>query len=283
MSKADIIFKNMCQDILDHGTDTRDEEVRPVWQDTGESAYTIKQFGVVNRYDLREEFPALTLRKTALKSCMDEVLWIYQRKSNNIKDLKPHVWDEWADETGSIGTAYGYVVGEKFDFKGQQIDQMDYVLKQLKETPYSRRIMTNLYQFHDLATGHLDPCCYSATYNVTKDAATGKLVLNMVLNQRSQDILAANNWNVCQYAILLMMVAQVNDMIPGQLVHVIADAHIYDRHVEVIKELLGRPELPAPKVSLNPEVKDFYAFTTDDLIVEGYEAGPQIKNIPIAV
>ncbi len=283
MSKADIIFKNMCQDILEHGTDTRDEEVRPVWQDTGESAYTIKQFGVVNRYDLREEFPALTLRKTALKSCMDEVLWIYQRKSNNIKDLKPHVWDEWADETGSIGTAYGYVVGEKFDFKGQQIDQMDYVLKQLKETPYSRRIMTNLYQFHDLATGHLDPCCYSATYNVTKDAATGKLVLNMVLNQRSQDILAANNWNVCQYAILLMMVAQVNDMIPGQLVHVIADAHIYDRHVEAIKELLGRPELPAPKVSLNPEVKDFYAFTTDDLIVEGYEAGPQIKNIPIAV
>lgn len=283
MSKADIIFKNMCQDILDHGTDTRDEEVRPVWQDTGESAYTIKQFGVVNRYDLREEFPALTLRKTALKSCMDEVLWIYQRKSNNIKDLKPHVWDEWADETGSIGTAYGYVVGEKFDFKGQQIDQMDYVLKQLKETPYSRRIMTNLYQFHDLATGHLDPCCYSATYNVTKDAATGKLVLNMVLNQRSQDILAANNWNVCQYAILLMMVAQVNDMIPGQLVHVIADAHIYDRHVEAIKELLGRPELPAPKVSLNPEVKDFYVFTTDDLIVEGYEAGPQIKNIPIAV
>lgn len=283
MSKADIIFKNMCRDILENGTDTKDEAVRPIWQDTGESAYTIKQFGVVNRYDLREEFPALTLRKTALKSCMDEILWIYQRKSNNIKDLKPHVWDEWADETGSIGTAYGYVVGEKFNFKGQEIDQMDYVLKQLKETPYSRRIMTNLYQFHDLATGHLDPCCYSATYNVTKDSATGRLVLNMVLNQRSQDILAANNWNVCQYAILLMMVAQVNDMIPGQLVHVIADAHIYDRHVDAIKELLLRPELPAPKVSLNPEVKDFYAFTTDDLIVEGYEAGPQIKNIPIAV
>ncbi len=283
MSKADIIFKNMCRDILENGTDTKDEAVRPIWQDTGESAYTIKKFGVVNRYDLREEFPALTLRKTALKSCMDEILWIYQRKSNNIKDLKPHVWDEWADETGSIGTAYGYVVGEKFNFKGQEIDQMDYVLKQLKETPYSRRIMTNLYQFHDLATGHLDPCCYSATYNVTKDAVTGRLVLNMVLNQRSQDILAANNWNVCQYAILLMMVAQVNDMIPGQLVHVIADAHIYDRHVDAIKELLLRPELPAPKVSLNPEVKDFYAFTTDDLIVEGYEAGPQIKNIPIAV
>ena len=283
MSKADVIFKEMCRDILENGTDTKDEIVRPTWQDTGEKAYTIKQFGVVNKYDLREEFPALTLRKTALKSCMDEVLWIYQRKSNNIHDLKPHVWDEWADENGSIGTAYGYVVGEKFEYKGEQIDQMDYVLKQLKETPYSRRIMTNLYQFHDLATGHLDPCCYSATYNVTKDRESGKLVLNMVLNQRSQDILAANNWNVCQYAILLMMVAQVNDMIPGQLIHVIADAHIYDRHVDAIKELLSRPELPAPKVRLNPEVKNFYDFTTDDLIVEGYEAGEQIRNIPIAV
>lgn len=283
MSKADVIFKDMCRDILENGTDTKDELVRPTWTDTGEKAYTIKKFGVVNRYDLREEFPALTLRKTALKSCMDEILWIYQRKSNNIHDLKPHVWDEWADENGSIGTAYGYVVGEKFEFKGEQIDQMDYVLKQLKETPYSRRIMTNLYQFHDLATGHLDPCCYSATYNVTKDAASDKLVLNMILNQRSQDVLAANNWNVCQYAILLMMVAQVNDMIPGELVHVIADAHIYDRHVEAIKTLLDRDELAAPKVRLNPDVKDFYAFTTDDLIVEDYVAGEQIKNIPIAV
>ena len=200
MSKADALFKHMCRDILENGTDTKDEVVRPTWPDTGEKAYTIKKFGVVNRYDLREEFPALTLRKTALKSCMDEILWIYQRKSNNIKDLKPHIWDEWADENGSIGTAYGYVVGEKFDFKGEKIDQMDYVLKQLKETPYSRRIMTNLYQFHDLATGKLDPCCYSATYNVTKDKEGGKLVLNMVLNQRSQDVLAANNWNVCQYA-----------------------------------------------------------------------------------
>ena len=283
MSKADVIFKNMCRDILENGTDTKDELVRPKWEDTGEFAYTIKQFGIVNKYDLREEFPALTLRKTALKSAMDEILWIYQRKSNNIKDLKPHIWDEWADEEGSIGTAYGYVVGEKFEFKGQMIDQMDYVLKQLKETPYSRRIMTNLYQFHDLATGHLDPCCYSATYNVTKDAKTGKLVLNMVLNQRSQDVLAANNWNVCQYAILLMMVAQVNGMIAGELVHVIADAHIYDRHVDIIKELIQRERHAAPKVRLNPEVKNFYEFTTDDLIVEDYVTGEQVKNIPIAV
>lgn len=282
MSKADEIFVKMCRDILDNGTDTRGELVRPHWED-GSSAYTIKKFGVVNRYDLREEFPAITLRKTALKSAMDEILWIYQKKSNNIHDLKPHIWDEWADENGSIGTAYGYVIGEKFEYKGEQIDQMDYVLKQLRENPYSRRIMTNMYQYHDLATGHLDPCCYSVTYNVTKDENQDKLVLNMVLNQRSQDVLAANNWNVAQYAILLMMVAQVNDMVAGELIHVIADAHIYDRHVPIIEELIKRPAFAAPKVSLNPEVKDFYQFTTDDLIVEDYQTGEQIKNIPIAV
>ncbi len=281
MSYADEVFKSMCRDILENGTDTQGEKVRPKWVDTGESAYTIKKFGVVNRYDLRKEFPAITVRKTALKSAMDEILWIYQRKSNNIHDLKPHIWDSWADENGSIGTAYGYVVGEKFTYKGQQIDQMDYVLTQLKENPYSRRIMTNLYQFHDLATGNLDPCCYSATYNVTKEG--DELVLNMVLNQRSQDVLAANNWNVAQYAILLMMVAQVNDMIPGELIHVIADAHIYDRHVDIIKELIDRPTHPAPKVWLSPDVKDFYAFTTDDLHVEDYVTEPQIKDIPIAV
>lgn len=282
MSKADEIFINMCKDILENGTDTQGEAVRPHWPD-GSSAYTIKRFGVVNRYDLRKEFPAITLRKTAIKSATDEILWIYQKKSNNIKDLNSHIWDEWADETGSIGTAYGYVVGEKFEYKGGQIDQMDYVLKQLKENPYSRRIMTNLYQFHDLATGHLDPCCYSATYNVTKDPNEEKLVLNMVLNQRSQDVLAANNWNVCQYAVLLMMVAQVNDMIPGELVHVIADAHIYDRHVPIIKELIARETFPAPKVRLNPDVKDFYEFTRNDIIVEDYVTGPQILDIPIAI
>ncbi len=280
MSYADKIFKEMCRDILENGTSTEGEKVRPHWED-GTQAYTIKKFGVVNRYDLRKEFPAITIRKTALKSAMDEILWIYQRKSNNIHDLKPHIWDSWADESGSIGTAYGYVVGEKFFYKGEEIDQMDYVLKQLKENPYSRRILTNLYQFHDLATGHLDPCCYSATYNVTKEG--DDLVLNMVLNQRSQDVLAANNWNVAQYAILLMMVAQVNHMIPGELIHVIADAHIYDRHVDIIKELLDRPEHPAPKVWLNPDVTDFYSFTTDDLHVEDYITEPQIKNIPIAI
>lgn len=282
MSYADKLFVEMCKDIIENGTDTKGEKVRPKWED-GTPAYTIKKFGVVNRYDLRKEFPALTLRKTALKSAMDEILWIYQKKSNNVKDLNSRIWDAWQDENGSIGTCYGYVVGEKFNYKGEMIDQMDYVLKQLKENPYSRRIMTNLYQFHDLATGALDPCCYSATYNVTKEDGCDKLILNMVLNQRSQDVLAANNWNVAQYAILLMMVAQVNNMIPGELIHVIADAHIYDKHVGIIKELIAREQYPAPKVSLNPEIKNFYDFTTDDLIVEDYVTGPQVKNIPIAV
>ena len=280
MSYADKVFVAMCQDILENGTSTEGELVRPHWED-GTSAYTIKKFGVVNRYDLSKEFPAITLRKTYIKSATDELLWIWQKKSNNIHDLKSHVWDEWADEDGSIGTAYGYVIGEKFSYKGEMIDQMDYVLKQLKENPYSRRIMTNMYQFHDLATGRLDPCCYSMTYNVTQNEQ-GQLVLNAVLNQRSQDVLTANNWNVCQYAILLMMVAQVNDMIAGELVHVIADAHIYDRHVPLVKELIARKTYDAPKVWLNPEVKDFYAFTTADLHVEDYRHGEQI-TIPVAV
>lgn len=282
MSYADNVFINMCRDIIENGTSTEGEKVRPKWED-GSFAYTIKRFGVVNRYDLSKEFPALTLRKTALKSCMDEILWIYQRKSNNIHDLKPHVWDEWADETGSIGKAYGYQIGVKSKYKEGMFDQMDRVLFDLKNNPYSRRIMTNTYVFEDLCEMNLYPCAYSATYNVTKKPGEEKLTLNMILNQRSQDVLAANNWNVCQYAILLMMVAQVCDMIPGELVHVIADAHIYDRHVDIIKELITRPTYPAPKVHLNPEVKDFYAFTTDDLIVEDYEAGPQVKDIPIAV
>ncbi len=282
MSKADQLFCAMCQDIIDNGTTTEGQKVRPVWED-GTPAYTIKQFGVVNRYDLREEFPALTLRRTALKSAMDEVLWIYQKKSNNVADLNSHIWDSWADETGSIGKAYGYQIGQKSRYPEGEFDQMDRVLFDLEHAPFSRRIMTNTYVFADLSEMHLYPCAYGVTYNVTQGRGEDKLTLNMVLNQRSQDILAANNWNVCQYAILLMMVAQSVGMIAGELVHVIADAHIYDRHVDVIRELIGRPQYAAPKVSLNPEVTNFYDFTTDDLIVEGYEHGPQVKNIPIAV
>ena len=280
MSYADKVFKEICTDILKNGTDAKNEKVRPHWPD-GALAYTIKKFGAIHEYDLRKEFPAMTLRPIALKSAMNEILWIYQKKSNNIKDLKSHIWDAWADEDGSVGTTYGFTIGEKFIFKDAEIDQMDYVLKQLKETPFSRRIMTNMYQFKNLATGHLDPCAYSMTYNVTCE--DGQLVLNAILNQRSQDMMTANGWNVAQYAILLMMVAQVSNMVPGKLIHVIADAHIYDRHVSMIEELLKREEHPAPKVRLNPEIKDFYDFTTKDLIVENYVCGEQITNIPVAI
>lgn len=282
MSYADDLFITMCEDILENGTSTEGERVRPHWED-GTAAYTIKRFGVTNRYDLRREFPALTLRRTALKSAMDEILWIYQKKSNNIHDLHSHVWDEWADETGSIGKAYGYQVGVKHAYREGMFDQMDRVLYDLKANPYSRRIMTNLYNHHDLHDMALYPCAYSLTFNVTKTPGEDKLVLNAVLNQRSQDILTANNWNVAQYAILLMMVAQVSDMIPGELLHVIADAHIYDRHIPVVRELIKRPTYPAPSVHLNPAVRDFYQFTTDDLIVENYQHGPQVKNIPVAI
>ena len=283
MSYADDLFIRMCQDIIDNGLSTEGEKVRPVWEDTGESAYTIKRFGVVNRYDLSKEFPALTLRRTALKSAFDEILWILQKKSNNIHDLNSHIWDSWADEDGSIGKAYGYQLGVKHQYKEGMMDQVDRVLYDLKNNPYSRRIMTNIYVHQDLHEMNLYPCAYSMTFNVTKEKDSDRLTLNGVLNQRSNDVLAANNWNVCQYALLLMMIAQVCDMKAGELLHVIADAHIYDRHIPLVKELISRETHPAPKVWLNPEVKDFYAFTVDDLHVEDYVTGPQIKNIPIAV
>ena len=283
MSYADHVFIRMGQDIIDNGYSTEGEKVRPHWEDTGESAYTIKRFGVVNRYDLSKEFPALTLRRTALKSALDEILWIWQKKSNNIKDLNSHIWDSWADENGSIGKAYGYQMSVKHQYKEGMMDQVDRVLYDLKHNPYSRRIMTNIYVHQDLHEMNLYPCAYSMTFNVTKEPDSDKLTLNAVLNQRSQDVLAANNWNVCQYALLVMMFAQVCDMKPGELLHVIADAHIYDRHIPLVKELISRPVYDAPKVTLNPEIKNFYDFTVDDLLVENYVTGPQIKNIPIAV
>ena len=276
MSYADKVFIDMCQDILDHGYSTEGEKVRPKWED-GTYAYTIKRFGVVNRYDLSKEFPALTLRRTAFKSAVDEVFWIWHNKSNNIHDLKSHIWDEWADEDGSIGKAYGYQLGVKHQYKEGMMDQVDRVLYDLKENPYSRRIMTNIYVHEDLHEMNLYPCAYSMTFNVTDDK------LNAVLNQRSQDVLAANNWNVVQYAVLLHMIAQVSGLKAGELVHVIADAHIYDRHIPLIKELISREPLPAPTFWINPEIKNFYDFTTDDVRLDNYQTGPQITNIPIAV
>ncbi len=282
MSLADRIFIDMCNDILENGTSTEGEKVRPHWED-GTPAYTIKKFGVVNRYDLSKEFPLMTLRRTALKSAADEMLWIWQAKSNNIQDLHSHIWDEWADADGSIGKAYGYQLGVKHQYKEGMMDQVDRVIYDLKNNPYSRRIITNIYVHQDLHEMNLYPCAYSMTFNVTQKKGADKLTLNAVLNQRSQDILAANNWNVVQYAVLVHMLAQVCDMNVGELVHVIADAHIYDRHIPIIKELITRVPGPAPDFWLNPEVKDFYKFTRNDVRVENYQTGPQIENIPIAI
>ena len=282
MSYADKVFVAMCQDILENGTSTEGELVRPHWED-GTSAYTIKKFGVVNRYDLSKEFPAITLRKTYIKSATDELLWIWQKKSNNIHDLKSHVWDEWADEDGSIGKAYGYQLGVKHQYKEGMMDQVDRVIYDLKHTPFSRRILTNIYVHQDLHEMNLYPCAYSMTFNVTQKKGDDRLTLNGILNQRSQDVLAANNCNVCQYAVLMHMLAQVCDMRVGELVHVIADAHIYDRHVPIVKELIERPQYDAPKFWLNPDIKDFYQFTMDDIKITDYVTGEQIKDIPIAV
>ena len=276
MSLADITFIQMCRDILENGTSTEGEKVRPRWED-GTPAYTIKKFGVVNRYDLSREFPILTLRRTALKSATDELLWIWQRKSNNIHDLHSHIWDEWADEDGSIGKAYGYQLGVKHHYPQGDMDQVDKVLWDLKHDPASRRILTSLYNHHDLSEMALYPCAYSMTFNVSGNT------LNGILNQRSQDMLTANGWNVMQYAVLLHMMAQVSGLEAGELVHVIADAHIYDRHVPVVEELIARTPYEAPRLWLDPAVTDFYAFTKDSVRLEGYRFHPLEQPIPVAV
>jgi len=282
MSYADQIFISMCKDILQNGTSTEGEKVRPKWED-GTPAYTIKLFGVVNRYDLKKEFPMLTLRRTAIKSAVDEMLWIWQSKSNNIHDLHSHIWDSWADETGSIGKAYGYQLGVKHPYKEGMMDQVDRVIYDLKNNPFSRRIMTNIYVHQDLHEMNLYPCAYSMTFNVTQKKGEDRLTLNAILNQRSQDVLAANNWNVVQYAVLVHMMAQTCNMNAGELVHVIADAHIYDRHIPIIEELIARTPYPAPSFYLNPDIHDFYQFTRNDVRVDDYQTGPQIESIPIAI
>lgn len=276
MSKADEIFIVMCKDIIENGVSSEGQTVRARWED-GTPAHTIKKFAVVNRYNLDEEFPILTLRPTNLKAAIDELLWIWQKKSNNINDLNSSIWDSWADENGSIGKAYGYQLGIKHKYPEGEFDQVDRVLYDLKHNPYSRRIIVNMYNHSDLHEMNLYPCAYSVTFNVTGNK------LNAILNQRSQDVLVANNWNVVQYAVLVHMLAQVNDFEVGEFVHVIADAHIYDRHIPLVKELIQRKPYPAPKLIINPEIKNFYDFRVDDFILENYQSGPQIKNIPVAV
>ena len=276
MSYADQVFRANCLDILQNGVRDDDLTVRPHWED-GTPAHTIKKFGLVNRYDLQKEFPILTLRRTYLKSAVDELLWIWQKKSNNVHDLSSHIWDAWADETGSIGKAYGYQLGVKHQYKEGMFDQVDRVLYDLKHNPASRRILTSLYNFEDLHDMNLYPCAYSMTFNVSNGT------LNAILNQRSQDMLAANNWNVCQYAVLVHMFAQVSGLKAGELVHVIADAHIYDRHIPIIEKMLAEPEHPAPLFTLDPAVTNFYAFTPDSVRLENYQFSPFEDKIPIAV
>jgi len=276
LSKADELFINMCNDILENGYSSEGQQVRPRWKD-GTMAHTIKKFAVINRYDLSKEFPILTLRPINWKAAIDEILWIWQKKSNNVNDLNSKIWDSWADEKGSIGKAYGYQLSIKHKYKEGNFDQVDRVLYDLKNNPYSRRIITNIYNHDDLHEMNLYPCAYSMTFNVT-----GKK-LNGILNQRSNDILVANNWNVVQYAVLLHMFAQVSNLEVGELVHVIADAHIYDRHVPIVKELINRKSHEAPKFYINPEIKDFYSFTIKDFDIIDYNAGEQIKGIPVAI
>lgn len=276
MSRADEIFISNCKDILENGVWDTDLKVRPRWDD-GESAHTVKRFGIVNRYDLSEEFPILTIRRTYWKSAIDELLWIWQKKSNNVHDLKSHVWDAWADETGSIGKAYGYQLGVKHRYPEGEMDQVDRVLFDLRHNPASRRIMTNIYNHADLSEMALYPCAYSMTFNVTGNR------LNAILNQRSQDMLTANNWNVVQYAALTCMLAQVSGLKPGEFMHVIADAHIYDRHVPLVQEIIANEPKPAPKFIIDPAVDDFYKFTVDSFKMENYEFSKFDKKIPVAI
>ena len=276
MSQADALFIRTCREILDTGVWDTDQNVRPHWDD-GTPAHTIKKFGIVNRYNLQEEFPILTLRRTYWKTAVDELLWIWQKKSNTVHDLNAHIWAQWADETGSIGKAYGYQLGIKHVYPEGEMDQVDRVLYDLKHNPASRRIMTNLYNFQDLHEMHLYPCAYSMTFNVSGNT------LNAILNQRSQDMLAANNWNVVQYAVLVHMFAQVSGLQAGELVHVIADAHIYDRHVPIIEKMLTQTPTPAPRFTIDPSVTDFYAFTRDSFSLEGYTPAPFEDQIPIAI
>ena len=276
MSKADEIFIQNCKDILENGCWDTDLAVRPHWED-GTPAHTIKKFGIVNRYDLSGEFPILTVRRTYWKSAVDELLWIWQKKSNNVRDLGSHIWDQWADENGSIGKAYGYQLGKKALYPEGKFDQVDRVLWQLRHTPASRRILTNIYNFEDLHEMALYPCAYSMTFNVSDGT------LNAILNQRSQDMLTANNWNVCQYAVLIYMFAQVSGLKAGELVHVIADAHIYDRHIPLVKKLLANEPKPAPRLLIDPDVRDFYAFTRDSFSLPGYTYCAFDDKIPVAI
>ena len=276
MSYADKVFVDNIKTILNEGFSDKGLDVRPHWAD-GTPAHTIKKFGLVNRYDLSKEFPIITVRRTFLKSAVDELLWIWQKKSNVVSELKSHVWDSWADENGTIGKAYGYQLGVKHKYPEGEFDQVDRVLYDLKHNPQSRRILTSIYNFEDLHEMQLYPCAYSMTFNVSGDTLNGSL------NQRSQYMVTANNWNVAQYAVLMHMFAQVSGLKVGELVHVIADAHIYDRHIPIAEDIIKNEQYDAPKFELNPNITDFYQFTTKDIKLVDYKYNDKKYDIEVAI
>ncbi len=275
MSLADKVFIKNCKDILNNGFWDTSLDVRPKWED-GTPAHTIKKFGLVTRYDLKGEFPILTIRKTNFEAAIDEILWIWQKKSSNVNDLNSKIWDSWADETGSIGKAYGYQLAQKHIYKEGEFDQVDRLLFDLRNNPQSRRIIANMYNHTDLHEMHLYPCAYSLTLNTSGNT------LNAILNQRSQDMVVANNWNVVQYSILVKMLAAASGLVAGELVHVVADAHIYDRHIPILEEIIKRPQYDAPKLIMN-EKEDFYSYKVEDFALENYKFSLLGTRLPVAI
>ena len=285
MTEADKHFIDTCTKIIKEGYSSKGTNVRTRWED-GEEANYISIVGVSNVYNVGKEFPMITLRNNSktIYRAIDEILWIWQKKSNNVKDLNSHIWDQWVDENGTIGKAYGYQLGKKYEFKTKegikQMDQVDYVLYLLKNDPASRRIMTNIFNHEELKDMRLEPCAYGTQWLVKENK------LNLILNQRSQDMLAANGWNTMQYAALLCMVAQCVGLKPGTLTHNIGDCHIYDRHIPLIEKLIeAKPMDVSPKLVINNNTTNFYDFKVEDFEIENYEYNKDIKlgKIPVAI
>ena len=285
MTQADKNFIETCKEILENGYSSKGTNVRTRWED-GEEANYISIVGVTNKYDVSKEFPMITLRNNTntVKKAIDEILWIWQKKSNKVSDLNSHIWDQWAGEDGTIGKAYGYQMSKKYNFKTKDgiksMDQVDYVLYLLKNNPSSRRIMTNIFNFDDLKDMNLEPCAYGTQWLVKE----GKL--HLILNQRSQDMLTANGWNTMQYAALLCMFAQCAGLEVGTLTHNIGDCHIYDRHIPLVKKLIeAQPMDVSPKLIINNKTTNFYDFKVEDFEIQGYDYNKNIKlgKIPVAI
>ena len=285
MTEADKNFIDTCKEILNHGYSSEGTGVRTRWEDGKEANY-ISIVGVTNKYDVEKEFPMITLRNNTntVKRAIDEILWIWQKKSNKVSELNSHIWDQWADEKGTIGKAYGYQLAKKYKFKTKEgikeMDQVDYVLYLLKNDPASRRIMTNIFNHEELKDMNLEPCAYGTQWLVKGEK------LHLILNQRSQDMLAANGWNTMQYAALLHMFAKASGLKVGTLTHNIGDCHIYDRHIPLIERLIeAKPMDVSPKLVINNDTTNFYDFKVEDFEIQGYDYNKEIKlgKIPVAI